>query len=139
LRLPTDGWRVIGLDKHSLDHASAGFSEIKVELTDRSELSKVLAEIDKVGALVHAAGFMRMAPLGALVVEDGTAMWRPHVEANALLPKMPPGGRMVLIGSRTATGAPGRSQYAASKAGLLAMARSSAAELAPKGITRASQ
>jgi NAD(P)-dependent dehydrogenase (short-subunit alcohol dehydrogenase family) len=48
---------------------------------------------------------------------------------------MPDGGRIVLIGSRTASGAAGRSQYAASKAALLAMARSWALELAPRGIT----
>jgi 3-oxoacyl-[acyl-carrier protein] reductase len=51
------------------------------------------------------------------------------------LPKMQSGGRMVLIGSRTATGAAGRGQYAATKAALVGMARSWAAELAPKGIT----
>jgi len=140
LRLLADGWRVIGLDKQSLDQASAGLREVKVNLTDRGELTNVLAEIDEVGALVHAAGFMRTAPLGALVAEDGAAMWQLHVEAaaviaNALLPKMPPGGRMVLIGSRTAAGAPGRSQYAGCKAALVGMARSWAAELAPKGIT----
>ena len=48
---------------------------------------------------------------------------------------MPDGGRVVLVGSRTASGAAGRSQYAATKAALLGMARSWAAELAPRGIT----
>jgi 3-oxoacyl-[acyl-carrier protein] reductase len=67
-------------------------------------------------------------------------MWRLHVDvaaaiANALLPKMSEGGRMVLIGSRTSAGAAGRSQYAATKAALVGMARSWAAELAPKGVT----
>lgn len=140
VRLLADGWRVIGLDKQTLDHESAGLREIKIDLTDRCELARVLAEIDEVHALVHAAGFMRAGLLGTLIAEDGAAMWRLHVEAaaviaDALLPKMPPGGRMVLIGSRTATGAPGRSQYAACKAALVSMARSWAAELAPKGIT----
>jgi NAD(P)-dependent dehydrogenase (short-subunit alcohol dehydrogenase family) len=67
-------------------------------------------------------------------------MWRLHVDAaerlaNALAPRLPQGGRMVFIGSRTAAGAPGRGQYAASKAALVAMARSWAVELAPRGIT----
>ena len=48
---------------------------------------------------------------------------------------MPSGGRVILIGSRVASGAAGRSQYAASKAALLGLARSWAAELAPRGIT----
>jgi NAD(P)-dependent dehydrogenase (short-subunit alcohol dehydrogenase family) len=47
----------------------------------------------------------------------------------------PRAGRLVFIGSRTASGAAGRGQYAASKAALVAMARSWAAELAPRGIT----
>ena len=67
-------------------------------------------------------------------------MWRLHVEcacmlADVLLPTMDAGGRVVLIGSRTATGSPGRSQYAASKAALVGLARSWAAEVAPRGIT----
>ena len=44
-------------------------------------------------------------------------------------------GRIVLVGSRVARGVAGRSQYAATKAALVALARSWAAELAPKGVT----
>jgi 3-oxoacyl-[acyl-carrier protein] reductase len=140
LRLLADGWRVIGLDRQGLERASPNFRAIKVDLTDRAALAGVLADLGEVGAIVHAAGFMRTASLGELDPDDGAAMWRLHVGvaaeiADALLPRMRPGGRMVLIGSRTAAGAPGRSQYAACKAALVGMARSWAAELAPKGIT----
>ena len=57
--------------------------------------------------------------------------------ANALLPQMLNSGqgRMVFIGSRVAAGLAGRGQYAASKAALLAMAKSWAAEVASKGVT----
>ncbi|MGO8909489.1 MAG: SDR family NAD(P)-dependent oxidoreductase [Bradyrhizobium sp.] len=139
-RLLADGWRVIGLDKVHVQQSSTQFRAIAVDLTDFSRLSAVLAELRGISAVVHAAGFMRTAPLGALDPEDGAAMWRLHVDAatviaNSLLPRMTTGGRMVLIGSRTASGAAGRSQYAATKAALLGMARSWAAELAPKGIT----
>jgi 3-oxoacyl-[acyl-carrier protein] reductase len=139
-RLLADGWRVIGLDKVRAGPSSAPFRSIAVDLTDFGRLAAVLAELDGITAVVHAAGFMRTAALGELKPEDGAAMWRLHVDAasviaNALLPKMTEGGRMVLIGSRTASGAAGRSQYAATKAALLGMARSWAAELAPKGIT----
>jgi NAD(P)-dependent dehydrogenase (short-subunit alcohol dehydrogenase family) len=83
---------------------------------------------------------MRAGLLGALDAEAGRVLWRLHVEAasllaDALVPGMPDGGRIVLVGSRTAAGAAGRSQYAASKAALVAMARSWALELAPRGIT----
>jgi 3-oxoacyl-[acyl-carrier protein] reductase len=140
VRLAGEGWRVIGLDKAAGENRSANFRAIAVDLTDFEQLATALAGIGETDAVVHAAGFMRTAPLGALVSEDGAAMWQVHVEAAAviadtLLPKMPRGGRIVLIGSRTASGAAGRSQYAAVKAAMVGMARSWAAELAPKGIT----
>ena len=78
--------------------------------------------------------------LGQLTGAGGERMWRLHVKAaealaEALAPGMEAGGRIVLIGSRAAAGAPGRSRYAATKAALVAMARSWAAELASRGIT----
>ena len=42
---------------------------------------------------------------------------------------------MILIGSRVSAGLPGRSQYAATKAALIGMARSWAAECARHGVT----
>ena len=140
LRLLADGWHVVGLDKAPSGHASERFRSVAVDLTDFERLEAVLAGLRDVTAVVHAAGFMRTASLGSLKTEDGAAMWRLHVDAaavlaNSLLPRMQAGGRMVLIGSRTASGAAGRSQYAATKAALTGMARSWAAELAPKGIT----
>jgi NAD(P)-dependent dehydrogenase (short-subunit alcohol dehydrogenase family) len=140
IRLLAEGWRVVGLDKSDTDQLSPDFRRIAVDLTDVDRLAEILGALDGVSAVVHAAGFMRTASLGALIPEDGAAMWRLHVDvaaiiANSLLPQMSAGGRMVLIGSRTASGAAGRSQYAATKAALLGMARSWAAELAPRGIT----
>jgi 3-oxoacyl-[acyl-carrier protein] reductase len=139
-RLVDEGWRVLGLDKAGGEGKGESFRPIAVDLTDFDALSDALDGISEADAVVHAAGFMRTAPLGALDADDGAAMWRVHVDAaavlaNALTPRMPHGGRIVLIGSRTANGAAGRSQYAAAKAAMVGMARSWAAELAPKGIT----
>lgn len=58
---------------------------------------------------------------------DGAAMWRLHVEAATQLverfaPTLSAGGRIVLIGSRTANGSPGCAQYAATEAALVGMA-----------------
>jgi NAD(P)-dependent dehydrogenase (short-subunit alcohol dehydrogenase family) len=85
---------------------------------------------------------MRTAPLGQLRAEDGALMWRVHVGAatllaNALLPAMARAGhgRVVLVGSRVWPGMPGRSQYAASKAALVSLARSWAAEVASADVT----
>lgn len=89
---------------------------------------------------MHAAGVLRVGELSGLDHNVGALMWRLHVDAAALLadtlaPRMSAGGRIVLIGSRTAAGSAGRSQYAASKAALVGLARSWAIELAPRGIT----
>ncbi|CAE6784571.1 3-oxoacyl-[acyl-carrier-protein] reductase FabG [Paraburkholderia nemoris] len=139
-RLLADGWRVTGLCRTPAKHDVEHLTIVPVDVTDFAALRPIVDAIDTCDAFVHAAGFMRTAPLGELTAADGAAMWRLHVDAaaflaNALLPKMSAGGRIVLIGSRTANGAATRSQYAATKAALVGMARSWAAELAPRGIT----
>ncbi|TDY22938.1 NAD(P)-dependent dehydrogenase (short-subunit alcohol dehydrogenase family) [Paraburkholderia sp. BL6665CI2N2] len=139
-RLLNEGWRVTGLCRRPATQAVEHLTIVPVDVTDFAALAPVVESIGACDAFVHAAGFMRTAPLGELSADDGAAMWRIHVDsaaflANALLPNMPAGGRIVLIGSRTANGAPTRSQYAATKAALVGMARSWAAELAPRGIT----
>ena len=57
--------------------------------------------------------------------------------ANVVMPRMMAqrNGRVVLIGSRVAQGKAGRSQYAASKAALIGLARSWAAEAIATGVT----
>jgi NAD(P)-dependent dehydrogenase (short-subunit alcohol dehydrogenase family) len=67
-------------------------------------------------------------------------MWAVHVGAaeilvNQLADRMRAGGRIVLIGSRAAGGVAGRSQYSATKAALVGLARSWAAELVTRQIT----
>ena len=95
-----------------------------------------------VSAFVHAAGVLRVGMLGALKPEDAELMWRLHVDAavriaNLVLPAMAArrDGRVVLIGSRVAQGKAGRSLYAATKAALIALMRSWAAEVVASGVT----
>lgn len=139
-RLLQDGWEVVGFDRVRAALDAPGFASVNVDLADASALSAAAAAQRNVTALVHAAGYMRVAPLGELDAEEGAGMWRVHVQAaamlaNAIAPRLAAGGRIVLIGSRTASGAAERSQYAATKAALVGMARSWAIELAPRGIT----
>jgi NAD(P)-dependent dehydrogenase (short-subunit alcohol dehydrogenase family) len=138
-RLLRDGWRVTGISRRpvTLDHPA--YDHLALDLNDIDGLASAIADIAPT-ALVHAAGQLKVGRLGALDHDDGAAMWRLHVDvaerlANALAPRLPNGGRIVFIGSRTASGAAGRGQYAATKAALVALARSWAIELAPKGIT----
>ena len=139
-RLIATGWTVTGLDRSPATIVDGRFRGIETDLARTEGIASTLDRLPQPTALVHAAGFMRVGRLGELEPDDGAAMWRLHVDAaaalaNALAPRLPEGGRIVLIGSRTANGAPGRSQYAATKAALVGMARSWAIELAPRKIT----
>jgi len=138
-RLLREGWRVTGLSRSDPGLADPRYAHRAVDLLDAEGLAAAVADL-RPYALVHAAGLMRGGMVGSLDAEAGRTLWRLHVEAASLLadrlvPRMPDGGRIVLVGSRTAAGSAGRSQYAASKAAMVAMARSWAIELAPRGIT----
>ena len=159
-RLLADGWQVQGFDRLPATLVDAQFSSYAVDLTDGTQIDSALASaLSSPGrqassnanglpdrqvpdALVHAAGMLRVGPLGALDPSDGEVMWRLHVDAatrlaNHLLPAMQAKGRgrMVLVGSRVSSGIAGRSQYAASKAALVSLARSWAAESISNGVT----
>ena len=138
-RLLRDGWRVTGISRRpgTFDHPA--FAHLSLDLADVDAIKATVADLAPT-ALVHAAGILKVGPLGSLSHDDGAAMWRLHVDvaerlADALAPRLPQGGRIIFIGSRTASGAAGRGQYAATKAALVALARSWASELAPRGIT----
>lgn len=139
-RLLTEGWQVTGLSRRPPERTHPALTWIGADLTDAEALDAVLADIGQLDALVHAAGFMRTAPLGALDPADGAAMWHLHVAVasrlvDRLIERLAAGGRIVLIGSRTMQGAAGRSQYATTKAALVGLVRSWALELASRGIT----
>ena len=139
-RLLDDGWSVMGVSRSLVEGRSERFRSLQVDVTDSSRLRRALEPIADVQAIVHAAGLMHTARLGDLNESDGAAMWAVHVRAaeflvNELADRMSSGGRIVLIGSRAAAGVAGRSQYAATKAALIGMARSWAAELVTRQIT----
>lgn len=144
-RLLADGWRVHGVDFAAATITHERFAPYRVDLTDTVATKAAIDSLLPGGppqALVHAAGVLRTAPLGALNADDGALMWRLHVEAatrlaDAVLPVMARAGhgRAVFIGSRVWRGLAGRSQYAATKAALLSLARSWAAEVVTAGVT----
>ena len=138
-RLLREGWQVTGLSRRAPAWQAPGYQHRSIDLADTCAIPKAL-EGFSADAIIHAAGMMRAAPLGALDPAVGLTLWRLHVEAaermvNTLLPRLSDGGRILLIGSRAATGIAGRSQYSAGKAALVAMARAWAQELLPRRIT----
>ena len=140
--LLTEGWGVIGFDVAArvIDHPA--FEAVRVDLCDGAAAEAAATRASGAQALIHAAGVLRVGKLGRQSAAEGERMWRVHVDSvarigNILIPAMVArgAGRVVLIGSRVARGKAGRSQYAATKAALIAMARSWAAEVVAAGVT----
>ena len=118
------------------------FESVGVDLRDGAATEAAARSATGAAALVHAAGVLRVGTLGQLQPADAELMWRLHVDAltriaDTVVPAMAArrDGRVVLIGSRVAQGKAGRSLYAASKAALIALARSWAAEVIASGVT----
>ena len=105
--------------------------------------SKVEAELGPVQVLVSNAGVTRDTLLARMKDEDWSAVLDAnltgafHVVRRAIAPMMKARwGRVVFVSSVGAyIGAPGQANYAASKAGLIGLARSVAREYATRNIT----
>jgi NAD(P)-dependent dehydrogenase (short-subunit alcohol dehydrogenase family) len=118
---------------------------VAVDLTDSHATQRVAEEIARahpVTTLIHNAGTIRPALLPEVKLEDLEALVNLHLSAALLLlqatlaaMKAAGFGRVVLVSSRAVLGLPTRTAYAATKAGVLGMARTWALELAPQGIT----
>jgi 3-oxoacyl-[acyl-carrier protein] reductase len=141
-RLLADGWQVTGFDLNPPRIEHPAFVSVRVDLSDGAATEAAARGAGAVSALVHAAGVLRVAPLGEVRAADADLMWRLHVDAvsriaGVVVPQMAArgDGRVVLIGSRVAQGKAGRSQYAASKAALTGLARSWASEVVSAGVT----
>jgi NAD(P)-dependent dehydrogenase (short-subunit alcohol dehydrogenase family) len=119
--------------------------QIQVDLTDSAATQQAAAEIARAHAvttIVHNAGAIRPALLADVELADFHALVNLHLGAGILLaqaalPAMKAAryGRIVLVSSRAVLGLATRTSYAATKAGMLGMARTWALELAPLGIT----
>lgn len=141
-RLVGLGAVVHGLDRAPPTLAAAGFRPVAVDLAAGDAVTGAARKLTDADALVHAAGVMHAARLGALDPVAVETMWRIHVDAaarlaDALVPAMARRGRgrVVFLGSRVSQGMPGRAAYAATKAALVALARSVAAEVVASGVT----
>ena len=159
--LVTGGNRGIGLaiarafseagDKVAVTHRGSGAPDglfgVRCDVTDEASVdaafSEVEAEFGPVQVLVSNAGItddkllLRMNEQSFTGVLDAnlTGAYRVAKRATAGMVKAR-GGRMVFISSIVAlTGAPGQANYAASKAGLIGLARSLARELGSRNIT----
>ena len=124
-----------------------GLLAVKCDVTDADQVDTAVTAVEEqlgaVEVLVANAGITRDGLLVRMSEADFTdvidtnltATWR---LAKRVVPKMMKArwGRIVVVSSVGAyIGAPGQANYAASKAGLIGLARSIAREYGPRGIT----
>jgi len=137
-------YEVISLDIQP-GETQGKLKHVTVDLSDTAataDVAKKLAKTHSVTTLVHNAGTIRPALLPDVKLEDLEALVNLHLSSavvllQSVLPAMKAAGfgRVVLVSSRAVLGLPTRTSYAATKAGMLGMARTWALELAPQGIT----
>lgn len=126
---------------------AAGLLAVKCDVSDPAQAEAAVAEVEAqlgpIEVLVANAGITRDGLLVRMSEDDFssvietnlTATWR---LAKLVVPKMMKArwGRLIVVSSVGAyLGAPGQSNYAASKAGLIGLARAIAREYGPRGIT----
>lgn len=139
------GYTVVNLSRHAPGTAHDRLHSIEADLLDPAATEKAAAEIAarfEITHLVHNAGMIWPNLLEDARPSDLAGLTQLHLGAaltlaQAVLPGMKARrfGRILFNGSRAALGVPTRTAYAATKAGMIGMARTWALELAPHGIT----
>jgi 3-oxoacyl-[acyl-carrier protein] reductase len=139
------GHAVVSLAHRKPDWSHPALHFVEVDLADARATADVAASLGKqytVDTVIHNAGVIRPNLLPDVRQEDLHDLTQLHLGAAILIVQAAlPGmrerkfGRIVLISSRAALGLPTRTAYAATKAGMVGMARTWALELAPFGIT----
>lgn len=139
-------WQVAVIDRVLPSEPLPGVHYIQTDLSSPEgacvAARAVAAHFDApVHALVHCAGIGRFGPFLEMAAEDWNAVLTVNLHgtlatAQAFVPLIQDGGRVVLFSSGTAFKGPGgAAAYAASKAGIIGFARSLAHELGPREIT----
>lgn len=143
--LLAQGYEVVSLARRRCEIDHPKLHSIEVDLMDRAataEAARELVQRFEVRTVVHNAGVIRPALLADAKLDDLDALVELHLGCaiqlvQAALPAMRAErfGRVVLLSSRAAVGLATRTNYSATKAGMLGMARTWALELAADGIT----
>lgn len=139
------GYEVISLARGAAEWDADGLTSYEVDLLDPAAVRHVSQEIvaaHEVTHLVHNAGLIWPNLIEDAKPEDIAGLAQLHLGSaltllQGVLPLMKKRefGRVMFNASRAALGAPTRTAYSATKAGMIGMARTWALELAPHGIT----
>ena len=138
-------YTVVSVARHDPDIRHPNLHSYCTDLLDIDAVSEVAAQIandHKVTHLIHNAGLIWPNLIEEAEPEEIAGLSQLHLGsaltlAKAFLPFMKASqfGRILFNGSRAGLGAPTRTAYSATKAGMIGMARTWALELAPDGIT----
>jgi NAD(P)-dependent dehydrogenase (short-subunit alcohol dehydrogenase family) len=138
-------YRVLNLARRPLAIESPNLHNFSIDLSDRhatAALASTICASYNVDTLVHNAGLIRSAPIDEVQLDDLDYLCNVHLATGitllqACLPNMKQQGygRVVLIATRAVQGMHGRTNYAATKAAMIAQARTWAIELGGLGIT----
>ncbi len=144
-RLLEQDYQVVSIARRPPTSTHKNLHSIEADLLDPAAVSKAANEIADqfdVTHLVHNAGLIWPNLIEEAKPEDITGLAQLHLGSaltllQAVLPSMKAKqfGRVMFNASRAALGAPTRTAYSASKAGMIGMARTWALELAAHGIT----
>ena len=114
---------------------------VPADLRDPAGRAAVLDGVDALGGIVHCAGVIRLVDPAELGEEEWDLVLDTNLKATffllqAALPLLGAGSSVVLMSSVAAkmSATPEAAAYAASKAGILALGRSFAHHLAPRGV-----
>ena len=139
------GYTVISLARRAGNLEHPRLHHVQVDLLDAAATAAAAQDIAQrftVSHFVHNAGVIWPNLLADATLDELQGLTQIHLGAaltlmQALLPGMQARafGRVVLMSSRGALGLATRTNYSATKAGMLGMARTWALELAPRGIT----
>jgi 3-oxoacyl-[acyl-carrier protein] reductase len=144
-RLLDEGARVVSVSRRPPDFAHPNLAYVVADLADRKETADALSEIvgrETVLRVVHNAGVIRPAVIEEASLDDLDYLSELHLASmmtlvKAALPAMKAAkfGRIVGVSSRGALGLQTRTNYSATKAGMIGMLRTWALELGPQGVT----
>lgn len=141
------GARVIVVDRHSPETEAQGVRVMTADITNEADIRRlvesILGKVGQIDALINLVGGFAMGRL----VETDLSLWQRMLTMNltaafllskAVLPHMlqQRTGRIVHVAARAAVEPfPGAAAYVVSKAGLAALIRALALELAGSGVT----
>lgn len=144
-RMLDEGYSVVSVARRAPEFTHPKLSSFEADLLDPDAVRRAAAEIAEAHAVTHFiqnAGLIWPNLLEDAKPEDITGLAQLHLgSALTLLQAFLPGmkerrfGRVLFNASRAALGAPTRTAYSASKAGMIGMARTWALELAKHQIT----